>query len=108
MAKVEVSTCNRLSSLLSNADKFTKQGAITLEVSVNESFIEFTVSDTGCGIHTRSIRLSLNVFKKLNDFAQGTGLGLSICQIDNTKMGREFGWILPILKGHFFVYSPYR
>lgn len=37
---------------MSNADKFTKQGKITLDFSVNEEtqMAVFSVTDTGCGI----------------------------------------------------------
>lgn len=39
-------------NLMSNADKFTKQGKITLDFSVNEEtqMAVFSVTDTGCGI----------------------------------------------------------
>ena len=68
-------------NLMSNADKFTRKGQITLEFSVNEEteMAVFSVTDTGCGIPKEKQKLVFERFEKLNEYAQGTGLGLSIC-----------------------------
>ena len=70
-------------NLLSNADKFTKRGKITLDFSVNEEkqMAIFSVTDTGCGIPKEKQGLVFERFEKLNEYAQGTGLGLSICKL---------------------------
>lgn len=70
-------------NLLSNADKFTKKGTITLDFSVNEEtqMAVFSVTDTGCGIPKEKQKLVFERFEKLNEYAQGTGLGLSICKL---------------------------
>lgn len=70
-------------NLLSNADKFTKKGKITLDFSVDEEaqMAVFSVTDTGCGIPKEKQRLVFERFEKLNEYAQGTGLGLSICKL---------------------------
>lgn len=70
-------------NLLSNADKFTKGGKITLDFSVNEEkqMAIFSVTDTGCGIPKEKQGLVFERFEKLNEYAQGTGLGLSICKL---------------------------
>ena len=75
-------------NLLSNADKFTKKGKITLDFSVDEKtgMAVFSVTDTGCGIPKEKQGLVFERFEKLNDFAQGSGLGLSICQLIVTYM----------------------
>ncbi|WP_448790500.1 ATP-binding protein [Bacteroides graminisolvens] len=106
VAKVEVQYLQQvILNLLSNADKFTKQGTITLEVSVNESFIEFAVADTGCGIPQEKQQVVFERFIKLNDFAQGTGLGLSICKLIIQKWGGEI-WVDPAYsKGARFVFT---
>ena len=106
VAKVEVQYLQQvILNLLSNADKFTKQGTITLEVSVNESFIEFAVADTGCGIPHEKHQVVFERFIKLNDFAQGTGLGLSICKLIIQKWGGEI-WVDPAYtKGARFVFT---
>ena len=70
-------------NLMSNADKFTRKGKITLEFSVNEEteMAVFSVTDTGCGIPKEKQKLVFERFEKLNEYAQGTGLGLSICKL---------------------------
>lgn len=70
-------------NLLSNADKFTKKGKITLDFSVEEEaqMAVFSVTDTGCGIPKEKQKLVFERFEKLNEYAQGTGLGLSICKL---------------------------
>lgn len=70
-------------NLLSNADKFTKKGKITLDFSVDEEtqMAVFSVTDTGCGIPKEKQKLVFERFEKLNEYAQGTGLGLSICKL---------------------------
>lgn len=94
-------------NLLSNADKFTKQGMITLDFSVNEEtqMAIFSVSDTGCGIPKKKQRQVFERFEKLNEYAQGTGLGLSICQLIVYKWNGEI-WIDPdYTEGARFVFS---
>ena len=91
-------------NLLSNADKFTKGGKITLDFSVNEEkqMAIFSVTDTGCGIPKEKQGL---VFEKLNEYAQGTGLGLSICKLIVHKW-RGSIWIDPDYTGGArFVFS---
>lgn len=68
-------------NLLSNADKFTKQGTITLNFRVEQERALFSVTDTGCGIPKEKQGLVFERFEKLNEYAQGTGLGLSICKL---------------------------
>ena len=61
-------------NLLSNADKFTKKGKITLDFSVDEKtgMAVFSVTDTGCGIPKEKQKLVFERFEKLNEYAQGT------------------------------------
>ncbi len=71
-----------LINVIGNAVKFTREGGVTLTVSVEEDILRFDVADTGVGIKAEDIP---NIFK---DFGQldtrnnrniaGTGLGLSI------------------------------
>lgn len=94
-------------NLLSNADKFTKQGKITLDFSVNEEtqMAIFSVSDTGCGIPKEKQKRVFERFEKLNEYAQGTGLGLSICKLIVYKWNGEI-WIDPdYTEGARFVFS---
>ena len=94
-------------NLLSNADKFTKRGKITLDFSVNEEkqMAIFSVTDTGCGIPKEKQGLVFERFEKLNEYAQGTGLGLSICKLIVHKW-RGSIWIDPNYTGGArFVFS---
>ena len=94
-------------NLLSNADKFTKRGKITLDFSVNEEkqMAIFSVTDTGYGIPKEKQGLVFERFEKLNEYAQGTGLGLSICKLIVHKW-RGSIWIDPDYTGGArFVFS---
>lgn len=83
-----------LINLLSNADKFTEQGTITLSLERDEDhrMAIFSVTDTGCGIPLEKQKLVFERFEKLNEYAQGTGLGLSICRLIVEKWGGTI-WI---------------
>ncbi|WP_455584000.1 ATP-binding protein [Bacteroides sp.] len=87
-------------NLLSNAAKFTKEGTITLDFSVDEEqkLALFSVTDTGCGIPKEKQKQVFERFEKLNEYAQGTGLGLSICKLTVEKWGGEI-WVDPDYTG---------
>ena len=98
-------------NLLSNADKFTRNGKITLGLKVDEKQREvlFSVSDTGTGIPLEKQKLVFERFEKLNEYVQGTGLGLSICKLTVEKWGRKdlggsgiYGW------GRICIYTSIR
>lgn len=94
-------------NLLSNADKFTKEGTITLELTVDRQRrrVLFSVTDTGCGIPKEKHNLVFERFEKLNEYAQGTGLGLAICKLIVTKWGGEI-WVDPDYEeGARFIFS---
>ena len=81
-------------NLLSNADKFTRNGKITLKLEVDDEkrVATFSVSDTGTGIPLEKQKLVFERFEKLNEYVQGTGLGLSICKLTVEKWGGEI-WV---------------
>ena len=94
-------------NLLSNADKFTRNGKITLGLKVDEKQREalFSVSDTGTGIPLEKQKLVFERFEKLNEYVQGTGLGLSICKLTVEKWGGEI-WVDPgYTAGARFVFT---
>lgn len=81
-------------NLLSNADKFTENGRITLKLELDEieKVAVFAVTDTGCGIPLDKQDRVFERFEKLNEYAQGTGLGLSICKLTVDKWNGNI-WI---------------
>lgn len=94
-------------NLLSNSAKFTQDGVITLDFSVDEGrkLAFFSVTDTGCGIPKEKQKLVFERFEKLDEYAQGTGLGLSICKLTVEKWGGEI-WVDPdYTEGARFVFS---
>ena len=94
-------------NLLSNADKFTRNGKITLGLKVDEKErkVLFSVSDTGTGIPLEKQKLVFERFEKLNEYVQGTGLGLSICKLTVEKWGGEI-WVDPgYTDGARFVFT---
>ena len=78
-----------LINYLTNAIKYTKQGCITLSVRPieNNTWIEFSVTDTGQGVPIEKQKEIFERFSKLDSFHQGTGLGLNICSIIAEKLG---------------------
>ena len=81
-------------NLFSNADKFTRNGKITLKLEIDDEkrVATFSVSDTGTGIPLEKQKLVFERFEKLNEYVQGTGLGLSICKLTVEKWGGEI-WV---------------
>lgn len=78
-----------LNNLISNALKFTEQGEVSVETSLEEHqgsrlFIRFSVSDTGIGIPEEKLAEIFEPFVQANVTVSrthgGTGLGLSICR----------------------------
>ncbi|MEG1621918.1 MAG: ATP-binding protein [Alistipes sp.] len=100
-----------LINLLTNAGKFTSEGAITLafELPLQADQIIFSVTDTGTGIPLDKQEVVFNRFEKLGQ-KKGTGLGLAICrqiilllggtiQVDSAYTeGARFVFTLPIRK----------
>lgn len=83
-----------LINLLSNANKFTVEGKISLEFEVDEAnrMVQFAVADTGCGIPKEKQEKVFERFEKLDEYAQGTGLGLAICRLTIERLGGRI-WI---------------
>lgn len=76
-----------LINLLSNAVKYTKEGQVTLSVSLIKQdeknvSIKFSVKDTGIGIKKEDQQVLFEAFRRVdlgnNKGIEGTGLGLSI------------------------------
>ena len=76
-----------ISNLVSNAVKFTKQGSISLALTLNNrignsALLDFSVTDTGIGIEPKKQQLIFDKFTQANSETTrefgGTGLGLVI------------------------------
>lgn len=69
-----------ISHLLSNANKFTNQGSITLSYRPEEEgrIMCICVTDTGCGIPADKSEWIFERFTKNDDFIPGSGLGLGL------------------------------
>ncbi|MCL6271089.1 PAS domain-containing protein [Sansalvadorimonas sp. 2012CJ34-2] len=80
-----------LINLLNNAVKFTRQGEITLNVSLVDGHLHFTVRDTGAGIPREKLDSIFRPFERLEQHhaVEGTGLGLSITQRIVSKLGGQ-------------------
>jgi signal transduction histidine kinase len=72
-----------ITNLVSNAVKFTAQGAITIEVANERGSQVLRVRDTGPGIAAEQLPRLFTEFVQLGSLrqrARGTGLGLAICK----------------------------
>ena len=89
-----------LLNLAYNALKFTKEGEITIRLSLEaqserEAVIRFTVSDTGVGIPPEKLDRLFKPFSQVDASTTrrfgGTGLGLAICRKLVTMMDGQIG-----------------
>ena len=74
-----------LRNFISNALKFTESGSINVSAILNdESFVTFSVSDTGIGIDAQHLNVIFEEFSQIANHLQkgvkGTGLGLPLCK----------------------------
>ncbi|RME45932.1 MAG: helix-turn-helix domain-containing protein [Chloroflexi bacterium] len=72
-----------LLNLLSNADKFTREGYVQLEAEVRDGQLHIMVKDTGCGMGEEQQRQVTEAFATTlfeSKPGQGIGLGLRITQ----------------------------
>lgn len=78
-----------VSNFLTNANKFTDRGTITLGYRRcdDERTVRIYVEDTGKGIPAEELKMIFTRFYKRDEFAQGTGLGLAISHSIVERMG---------------------
>jgi signal transduction histidine kinase len=100
-----------ISNLISNALRFTKEGAVIVKTEVIDGLAQITVKDTGSGIDPEIMSRLFQKFATKSE--KGTGLGLyiskSIVQAHGGRMwaennvdvkGATFTFTLPIEKRH--------
>jgi len=100
-----------LINLLSNANKFTENGDITLEVSrikkEDTPWIIFKITDTGIGIPQDKLRSIFSEFTQADSSTSrkygGTGLGLAISQRFCRMMGGSISVKSEMNKGSTFT-----
>lgn len=104
-----------LRNFISNALKFTEQGAVTVSAfhDPDTDTITFSVADTGIGISPDNLQLIFEEFSQIEHLLQrrskGTGLGLPLCRklakllggrvdvVSQPGVGSTFSLVLPRL-----------
>lgn len=101
-----------LLNLVSNAIKFTDEGAITIKAEVKAEEPDkmlISVRDTGIGIPTHMLDTVFERFRQVDSSssrkAGGTGLGLAICRQLVEMHGGQIGVTSEINKGSTFYFT---
>ncbi|TVR24390.1 MAG: sensor histidine kinase [Anaerolineaceae bacterium] len=99
-----------LMNLISNAHKFTAEGAVVLYAGGVDDGVVFGVRDTGAGVHKRDLPHIFERYKQSGTRQmrqQGTGLGLAIVQeIVNLHNGKITVQSQPDVGSDFHVWLP--
>jgi len=102
-----------LTNLIKNALKFTRRGSVKLSYwLVDDSMLEFRISDTGKGIPADRLQSIFERFVQADvsysrDY-EGSGLGLSICKAYAGMMGGDITVESEVGKGSVFIFTlPY-
>ena len=99
-----------LFNILSNASKFTQDGAVTLDARPDpdhQGFVRFTITDTGIGMRQEQVGRIFQEFTQADESTTrkygGTGLGLAICQKFMDLLGGEVRVTSQIGQGSSFT-----
>lgn len=93
-----------LSELLHNANKYTREGSITIScIQPDSQSVCFIVSDTGPGIAEEQHEHVFSQFTKLDDFSEGLGMGLTLCRKLAGLLGGHITLDAAYTKGARFV-----
>jgi signal transduction histidine kinase/CheY-like chemotaxis protein len=95
-----------LINLLSNAVKFTDSGHVSFQVRYRYQVAEFTVEDSGIGIHSDDLERIFQPFERARTArakaTTGTGLGLTITKLLTNVMGGNITVKSEVGKGSCF------
>jgi signal transduction histidine kinase/CheY-like chemotaxis protein len=102
-----------LGILINNAIKFTQTGSVELEITRNETFLEFSVKDTGPGIPENKRQRIFECFMQADVSNtrkfEGAGLGLAIAQAHVKMLGSDIRFESQEGQGStFYVTLPYQ
>ena len=78
-----------LAQLLDNAQKFTKEGHVTLQVRQQPGAMVYIVEDTGIGIPQQESEHIFAEFVQLDDYYDGTGIGLTVARSIARRLGGD-------------------
>lgn len=95
-----------VANLISNGIKYTVQGGVSLEVSLQERLLVCKVSDTGAGIPEADQAKIFAPFRRVeknNKLAEGTGLGLFVVKEFTELLGGKLEFFS--LVGHGSVFT---
>ncbi len=100
-----------LLNLISNAVKFTQKGGIVVQYANHNTYLKFTVKDTGEGISEKDQEIIFERFRQAENSSRkllsGTGLGLSITKSLVELLGGKIVVSSKVNKGSTFtVYLP--
>ncbi len=98
-----------LNNFISNANKHTHKGLITVTCEQRKERVLISVSDTGCGIDKENLAKIFHPFWQVDmsnarNF-EGTGLGLAICQLFSEAIGATISVVSEVNKGSTFTLS---
>ena len=89
--------------LLDNAERFTKEGSITLTIEQKGDKVQFVVEDTGIGIPASEAEHIFEEFVQLNEYSVGTGIGLTVARSICRRMGGDIVLDTSYTEGARFV-----
>lgn len=97
-----------LSNVLNNAIKYSPENStITIEVTQNNSNIEFKISDNGIGIPENDQKFIFNRYFRAENVLNipGTGIGLNIVKVHIENLGGNLSFNSKINEGSTFIIS---
>ena len=95
VAKIQLSTSEQSATralvlLLDNAEKYTKEGHISLTVdSIEKHTVRYIVEDTGIGIPQEEAEHVFEEFVQLDENKEGTGIGLTVARSIAHRLGGD-------------------